>query len=284
MRHSQQLDLLQSFAEEGPCPDHETGCSPLDQDALRRQWNRQYRRLANKPAEMRALLEISRFLEVPVLIERDTESEVMPEDVAREIGVRLKTHHAMNAAAMTKESFEGAFEAAFRKCGYKACRAPNGNPGHDLTVEGVKYSLKTQADAKIRAEWIDIHKQQELGSGEWGDQPEHFVGLMAQVKEHLKRYDKILVFRRLKSKTHEIYELVEVPHELYHRALECDPVISQNSGSRAKPATIELRDEQGVMLKLYFDGGGERKLKVQNIRKSLCNVHARWSFARQPRL
>ncbi|MBK7271462.1 MAG: hypothetical protein IPI07_18805 [Flavobacteriales bacterium] len=29
---------------------------------------------------------------------------------------------------------------------------------------------------------------------------------------------------------------------------------------------------------MYFDGGGERKLQVQHLRKSLCLVHAEWVF------
>ena len=47
-----------------------------------------------------------------------------------------------------------------------------------------------------------------------------------------------------------------------------------------KPGFCRVRDSITNALKyvLYFDGGSERKLKINNIDKRLCTVHATWEF------
>jgi type II restriction enzyme len=37
--------------------------------------------------------------------------------------------------------------------------------------------------------------------------------------------------------------------------------------------------ERKKKFELYFDGGGERKLQIKALDKSLCTIHAEWIFA-----
>jgi len=47
-----------------------------------------------------------------------------------------------------------------------------------------------------------------------------------------------------------------------------------------KPGYCTVEDSVGqVKFRLYFDGGGERKLQIKDIRKNLCVVHAEWDLA-----
>jgi type II restriction enzyme len=277
-KHPVQLSLLDPLE---PARAATRSWRPAADRARRSKWNAVYDHFQENPAEMDMLMSMAERLRDETRMEVDPHSDLLTEEIAHALCVRMRFHHALDADALTKDKFENAIASAFKDCGYSAIKAPRGNPGHDLTIGDVRYSLKTQADSKIRDAKVDIHKFMELGKGDWSDAPEHFRALSVQVEEHLGRYERILVFRRLKRKTHEVYELVEIPKSLVLAALKLDPVISVESASAIKPATTELVDDDGTVLRLYFDGGGERKLKIKDIRKAACHVHATWSFARR---
>jgi type II restriction enzyme len=277
-KHPDQLSLLEPL---DPAKDTTPRKKSAADRAGRAKWNAHYDRFQDKPVEMEMLMSMAERLGDPTTMKVDPHSDLLTDEIAHALCVRMRFHHALDADALAKDKFENAIASAFRDCGYDTAKAPKGNPGHDLTIEDVRYSLKTQADSKIRDSRIDIHKFMELGKGEWSDDPEHFRALCGQVVDHLGRYERILVFRRLKHRTHEVYELVEIPKSLVLDALKLDPVISVESASAIKPATTELVDDEGTVLRLYFDGGGERKLKIKDIRKGACHVHATWTFARR---
>jgi len=107
---------------------------------------------------------------------RKKDSDVVSEVFLEEFGVQLLAYHGTSARPLTKELFERAVEKVMKLVGRKAERAPSGNPGHDITIDGVKYSLKTQADAAIKSDTIWISKFMELGKGQWSDQPKHIEG------------------------------------------------------------------------------------------------------------
>ena len=52
------------------------------------------------------------------------------------------------------------------------------------------------------------------------------------------------------------------------------------TGSRQnpKPGYCKVIDGEGLVYQLYFDGGSERKLQVQKLRREVCTVHAEWKF------
>ncbi|MEI7733572.1 MAG: hypothetical protein WCO56_28645, partial [Verrucomicrobiota bacterium] len=62
-------------------------------------------------------------------------------------------------------------EQILKNSGVDAKLAPKGLSGHDITIAGQRFSLKTQADKNILGGEIWISKFMELGKGIWGDNP-----------------------------------------------------------------------------------------------------------------
>ena len=213
---------------------------------------------------------------------RNPNSEVITDKVLGSFGDVLRIHHVFSAEALSKDRFEYALEQALRESGISAQRAPRGNPGHDITIEGVPWSLKTQANKDIELNKIHISKFMELGKGEWTDKVDDLWGLLERFYQHLSRYERIFTLRRLRDKTNESYELVEIPKSLLGKARSGSMSIKTESRQNPKPGYCTVLDQFGaVAFKLYFDGGTERKLQVKDLRKELCVVHATWRFPRQ---
>ena len=196
----------------------------------------------------------------------------------------LRNHHLVSNDAFTKDKFEHALVEVLRLGGREAELARRGNPGHDVTVAGEKWSLKTQADAAISPDEIYISKMRELGRGAWATQDD-LAGLRKQMLDHLADYDRIFDLRCLTANRrrsdepiHE-YELVEIPKSLL--MIEGgEYALQETSAQSPKPGRYTVSGEGGIAFELYFDGGTERKLQIRHLRKSLCRVHASWRFRR----
>jgi hypothetical protein len=158
--------------------------------------------------------------------------------------------------------------------------ARKGNPGHDITIGSVKFSLKTQANKGISRKSVYISKFMELGKGQWGDDEQDLIGLREQFFSHMKFYDRILVLRTVsKAPDGWEYELVEIPKALLQQASGGTLRMMHGSTQNPKPGYCDVRDSNGdPLFQLYFDGGTERKLQIKGINIENCIVHARWSF------
>jgi len=231
--------------------------------------------------QLDAISRIIDQLQKPKQFWRNENSDLVTKNVLQDFGDTLRIHHVFSAEALSKDRFEYALERVLQGCGVKAKCAPKGNPGHDITINDMRVSLKTQADKGIKVGTIHISKFMELGKGEWTDKVEHLHGLLERFYSHMTRYDRIFTLRRLKDKTNENYELVEIPKEVLKRAEFGEFRIVSNSKQTPKPGYCTVSDHDGVEFQLYFDGGTERKLQVKCLRKDLCIVHANWIFPRQ---
>jgi type II restriction enzyme len=215
---------------------------------------------------------------------RNPDSDLVSDVFLEEFGVHLLAHHGTATRPLTKEQFERAMERVMKLAGRKAERSPMGNPGHDVTIDGVKFSLKTQADTNLKKDSIWISKFMELGKGDWSDKPEQLKGLRDQFLKHLTHYERIVSLRAScrveRGKTFWHYELVEIPKALLGEAANGKLEMKLDSTQNPKPGYCTVSDANGtVKFALYFDGGGERKLQVKDLKKSLCVVHAEWDFS-----
>lgn len=215
---------------------------------------------------------------------RHPDSDLVSDVFLDEFGVHLLAHHGTSTRPLTKEQFERAMERVMKLAGRNAERSPMGNPGHDVNVDGVKFSLKTQADTNIKQDSIWISKFMELGKGKWDNDPKQLEGLRDQFLHHLKGYERILTLRAMSrlmvGKTYWHYELVEIPKALLEEAANGKLEMRLESKQTPKPGYCAVKDEKDVVkFALYFDGGGERKLQVKDLKKSLCVVHAEWDFS-----
>ena len=223
---------------------------------------------------------ITRIVEqfkLPKEFSRNPDSNLIDGAWLNNFGNVLMVHHAMSDAPFSKEKFEFGFIFASRKAGLSASK-PSGrtNRGHDVTINAVPVSLKTQADKGIVEDLIHISKFMELGKGEWKLELllEHFL-------THMKAYERIFTLRAfIKANTSMIrYELVEIPKALLQRAKKGALRFAVGSKQNPVPGYCDVLDEKGKLaFQLYFDGGTERKLQVRQIRLDLCTLHGVWTF------
>jgi len=209
-------------------------------------------------------------------------SDLVSDCVLAMFGDALQIHHCFSTEALSKDRFEYAFNRVLNQCGVPSTLADRCNPGHDITIRAVPFSLKTQADRSIRADLLHISKFMELGKGVWVNE-EDLLGLRDRFFRHMESYDRILQLRRCTNlETLQQYELVEIPKALLLKAANFAPVMMNSSAQHPKPGRCSVIEDGQTLFELYFDGGTERKLQIQKLRKELCVVHADWSIKRIP--
>jgi Type II site-specific deoxyribonuclease len=207
---------------------------------------------------------------------RNPQSDFITEGVIERVGDALRIHHAFSRQPLTKDRFEFAFERALALCQVPAQLVTSRtNRGHDITINGVPVSLKTEAARNIQRDRIHISKWMELGRGAW-ELPllrDLFLG-------HMHNYDRVFTMRCLDpGPANYSYELVEIPKALLLLAKDCELELREDSRQSPKPGYGYVRDAGGALLySLYFDGGTERKLQIKGLLKSQCVVHATWRF------
>ena len=79
----------------------------------------------------------------PASFERSPDSDLVTDCVLQDFGEALRIHHCFSREAFTKDKFEYALERVLNLCEIPATLAPRGNPGHDITIRGLPFSLKT---------------------------------------------------------------------------------------------------------------------------------------------
>lgn len=213
-------------------------------------------------------------------LHRNPASDLVSDWVLAVFGDALQIHHCFSTEALSKDRFEYAFDRVLNQCGIPSTLADRCNPGHDITIRGVPFSLKTQADRGIRKELLHISKFMELGKGQWVTEKD-LLGLRDRFFRHMESYDRILQLRRVTDlETIQQYELVEIPKALLAKVQNCAPVMMQSSQRNPKPGKCSVVENGAVLFELYFDGGTERKLQIRGLRKDLCIVHASWGIKR----
>jgi len=211
------------------------------------------------------------------------DSDLFDTSVLDNFGEAMRVHHSFSAEPFSKDKFEYVFVKVLTMSGHTASLAPKGNPGHDATADGVRLSLKTQANKGIREDLLWISKFMELGKGSWGDDPADLNGLRSQFLKHLKNYDRILTLRALAKGPEWRYELVEIPKKVLELARRGKLSMMSDSKQFPKPGYCHVRNADGtIIFELYFDAGTERKLQIKNLDKRYCRIHATWEFVIPP--
>lgn len=232
------------------------------------------------PAQQQWVKAIVMSFCVPCCSWRATDSDIITQSVLDNLGDRLISHHANSRQSLSKDRFEFALEASLNSASIPSQLVKSRtNRGHDITIRGVPVSLKTEAAANIKKDYIHVSKWMELGKGEW-----ILSSLRDLFLEHMHSYERIFTLRCLSSNPVGVkYELVEIPKALMLEARNCILEIRAESRQSPKPGYGYVRDENGSLkFALYFDGGTERKLQIKGLRKNLCKVHATWAFRSAP--
>jgi hypothetical protein len=206
-------------------------------------------------------------------------SGIFDEATLQNFGDAIRIHHSFSVEPFSKDKFEYVLVKVLNMSGHTAALAPKGNPGHDATIDGVKVSLKTQADKGIKEDVLWISKFMELGKGKWGADSADLIGLRKQFLKHLLNYDRIISLRTLAKGPRWRYELVEIPKRVLAKAKTGKLEMMVKSKQSPKPGYCYVQDKEGdTIFDLYFDAGSERKLQIKNLKKKYCTVHATWEF------
>jgi len=232
------------------------------------------------PSQLDWVAAVIRQFHLPHEFDRREDSDLVTPVVLDMLGDALRIHHAFSRQALSKDRFEFALERSLNRAGITAVLVENRtNRGHDITIQGVPVSLKTQADAGIRVDALHISKFMELGKGPW-----ELPLLREMFLRHMDGYERILQFRcLLHGPKSYLYELVEVPKKLLLEGATVELVTQMGSSQTPKPGYGYVYDsEKKLKFALYFDGGTERKLQIKAISKNLCIVHATWRFESTP--
>lgn len=217
-----------------------------------------------------------------IKINRDLASDLIDDRTLYDFGDVLRIHHCLSKEALSKDRFEYALEQTLNLCGTPAVLASSRtNRGHDITIRGVRCSLKTQANKSIKEHDIHISKFMELGKGKWPSSADGMGALRDMFLEHMCGYERIFMLRCLsRNPTHWRYELVEIPKKLLEEAACGRLAIAKKTKQDTRPGYCRVYDAKDKLkFELYFDAGAERKLQIRHLRKDLCVIHAQWEFA-----
>jgi type II restriction enzyme len=205
--------------------------------------------------------------------------------VVEAFGDSLLTHHAMSSQPFTKDKFEYALIAAFLAATVPAeDSGSRTRAGFDISVAGVPWSLKTQANRAIRPDEIWISKFMEMGRGQWATAAD-LPNLRDRFLHHMQDYERIFTLRHQKRGTtadgeHHLYELIEIPKALMQEASGGEFEWMADSHQNPKPGYCRVPDHVGgCKFELYFDGGTERKLQIKHLKMQYCALVATWQFA-----
>lgn len=229
------------------------------------------------PVQVELLTEVATVMLRQVVEIVNPVSDLVTPRFAANFRNRLLIHHATNEAKLTKKAFEYAFKGACEADGKTSfITISNTFSGVDVTVDGVRYSLKTEASKTIKAEQITISKFTEA---RWVQQQTTLDGLAAQaavrIPAHLNGYDRILVLRaRELPNTRLQYELVEIPQDLLRRvstltSADFSPQTAQG-GSSAR-----VTHDGKLAFTLRLDGS-DGKVTIASLQIMFCTRHAAW--------
>lgn len=242
-------------------------------------------RLKNlRPAQLTAVEAAIASFEIPIDIWVNPDSDFASVEFGEAMGNVLLAHHANSLEAFTKDKSEYALVRIFNSLEREAVKSPRTFPGNDISVDGERFSMKTQADGAIDEDAIHISKFMELGRGDWEDE-EDLAALRDRMLAHMQNYERILDLRCLSNNRRTAvpgryrYELVEIPKALLAMARDANIEMMWESRQNPKPGYGRVFDENGrQVFELYFDGGTERKLQIRKLVKSRCIVHATWEW------
>jgi len=232
--------------------------------------------------QIRFVMDIIGVLSEPFEYKNFYDKSMFSEDYFDIFADYVRIHHALSDEPFTKDKFEYALNRSCKVLGIPSSLPGRTNPGHDIEINGIKISLKTQADMHINENYIHISKFMELGKGKWETESDLYL-FRDKFISHMNNYDQIITLRCLSTKNEREnglwkYEMIKIPKELLMKAKRGRFEMKENSNQNPKPGYCYVNENDEALFELYFDGGGERKLQIKKILKANCIVLANFAF------
>jgi len=234
------------------------------------------------PTEWLAIAPMLDALRKPIKTDVDPKTDIVTEAFSDTFATSLKLFHATHdpGEVLTKKGFEFAFKRASEAARRAATIVDSAtHPGKDVIVEGVGFSLKTEASAGISRAQITISKLMESAWTKECTTAREFHAELHRIVSHLAQYDRILVLRtfgRLSKDGKVEYTIVEIP-----RSLLMEIEKAEESGFSA------ITDAGGTSLPIIKGGkrlftvvfdGSDQKITIRNLPTSLCQTHGSWTL------
>lgn len=224
------------------------------------------------------ILEMTHKLRIPVERQLLNGSDITVPAFVENFENRLLIHHATNEDKLKKKAFEFAFKRASEAAGKVASIVSSQtNPGADVIVDGIDFSLKTEGSADIRRDRLTISKLMEGRLIRECVTGADFARVSRErVLHHLSQYTRMITLRGFDRPNDNsvFYELLEIPLDVLRacgelRAADFSPRTANGSSS----ATVCY--EGSPAFRLVFDGSVE-KITVHNLSRSVCIPHGEW--------
>jgi hypothetical protein len=172
--------------------------------------------------------------------------------------------------------FEALVEEAFRRIKKPVAVIQAGGrnqPRHDLLVEDIRISLKTETGLGTDPKHITITKLCTTEREPW--KPEV---LIRRAMEHLARYDVILMFRAVWQADAIRFQLVDIPVDTL-RLIEDVSVqkVGKRSGRQSLAADV-IRSKERIF-RLHFDAS-DGKCSIRNLGIQHCVMLEEWDVRR----
>ena len=235
--------------------------------------------------------------------ERSDPSGLVTETFATSILRRLQVHHATAGEKFKKTPFEYAFERANRAEGREVSDTTASNavsPGWDVKVNGVPFSLKTEAEKALSSgaarrtgksvAAIKVSKLMEMRRIREFETPEQVLQTgMAAVVRHLGEYERMLTLRGynvavpFEGVRYDLYEFPLKELRKHVGEVAAGQIVRTKSRAKAKaegpPAgswKAQVVDAQGRPLcELLFDASVE-KVTLRGLAVRRCRLLAYW--------
>ncbi|MGI8627876.1 MAG: hypothetical protein ACR2J5_15120, partial [Geodermatophilaceae bacterium] len=195
---------------------------------------------------------------------------------------RLRAHHALSEEPLSTTQFEAAFNAASATAGWAVTPAEGAtNRFYDTTIErnGVskRLSLKASSPQTMSRNSVHISKLTEAAwiqdTRRQSDRRDQLVRLF---REYQQITDAIVMLRGFRRPGAVLYELVEIPTDLFSS-------VALLSVEAAQKATIAIPEGQTVpAFKIRVDRS-DAKITLTGIRLDVCTVHGTWELAGEKR-
>ena len=169
--------------------------------------------------------------------------------------------------------FEALVEQSFHLAGWRDCEVipttPN-SPQHDLSVAGVRLSIKSETGKATKIDNISITKLCTTETGTWDAK-----SLVAHTIAHIHRCDRMLMLRAIWKDEGFDYQLVEIPLSLLSRMNEVEFFEVGTRQGRRSLAT-DIMDGNRKLFRVHFDGA-DGKCQIHGLLVELCSVLRKWS-------
>jgi hypothetical protein len=198
-----------------------------------------------------------------------------PDDFQLALKTLTNVHHSIYPLIPPQGIyFESLVEEAFKrvKKPFTPIKATSRNqPTHDLLVENLRVSLKTETGVGTRLTRITITKLCTTEKEPWTPEV-----LIKRVMEHLGRYDVILMLRAVWEPPIIHYQLVQIPVDLL-RLIETTPLahVGKRIGRRSIGADVV---QDGIpVFHVHFDGS-DGKCSIRNLPVDRCILLSEWDL------